>query len=330
MVLILSRAAEYSTNRVTEWIEALGGRWVRLNDSFLRSTAVPYSFLLDNDDEGLELYASGQSFDIREINVVWYRKWASGDDLSDLHDLTDNKEWATNLFNHVSRELTGTSQLLFDLLQRKKWLDDPETVKGIRKNRVLTVARRLGLRVPNTLITNRKDRVVDFIEANERIICKPISEVTFFNNDQYEFLSYTQEITREALDSMQEWFYPSQFQQLIEKKFEIRTFYLDGRCYSMAIFSQAGQQSKIDFRDFNAQKPHRMVPYQLPEHIEASIRLLMDELNLATGSLDFIVTPDDHFYFLEVNPVGQFGMTSYPCNYRLEKKIAQYLIHHDQ
>ena len=33
---------------------------------------------------------------------------------------------------------------------------------------------------------------------------------------------------------------------------------------------------------------------------------------------------NDDFIFLEVNPVGQFGMTSSPCNYSLEKKIAQH------
>jgi len=32
------------------------------------------------------------------------------------------------------------------------------------------------------------------------------------------------------------------------------------------------------------------------------------------------------FIFLEINPVGQFGMTSIPCNYFLEKKIAEHLI----
>jgi hypothetical protein len=30
--------------------------------------------------------------------------------------------------------------------------------------------------------------------------------------------------------------------------------------------------------------------------------------------------------FLEINPVGQFGMVSHPCNYYLEKRIAQNLI----
>jgi hypothetical protein len=37
-------------------------------------------------------------------------------------------------------------------------------------------------------------------------------------------------------------------------------------------------------------------------------------------------TPDGREVFLEVNPVGQFGMVSAPCNYHLEKKVAELLI----
>ena len=54
---------------------------------------------------------------------------------------------------------------------------------------------------------------------------------------------------------------------------------------------------------------------------------LMKDLELNTGSIDFIKTKQGRFVFLEVNPVGQYGMTSYPCNYHLDKKIAEYLIH---
>lgn len=48
-------------------------------------------------------------------------------------------------------------------------------------------------------------------------------------------------------------------------------------------------------------------------------------ISLETGSIDLILTKDGLFIFLEVNPVGQFGMTSYPCNYYLEKLIAMEL-----
>jgi D-alanine-D-alanine ligase-like ATP-grasp enzyme len=52
----------------------------------------------------------------------------------------------------------------------------------------------------------------------------------------------------------------------------------------------------------------------------------MKDLSLKTGSVDFILDQNDKYYFLEVNPIGQFGMVSYPCNYNLEKKVAYFLI----
>jgi hypothetical protein len=35
-----------------------------------------------------------------------------------------------------------------------------------------------------------------------------------------------------------------------------------------------------------------------------------------------ILTKDGRFVFLEANPIGQFGMTSKPCNFFLEREIA--------
>ena len=52
----------------------------------------------------------------------------------------------------------------------------------------------------------------------------------------------------------------------------------------------------------------------------------MKNLKLDTGSIDMIVTLDGEYVFLEINPIGQFGMVSYHCNYHLEKRIAEYII----
>ena len=52
----------------------------------------------------------------------------------------------------------------------------------------------------------------------------------------------------------------------------------------------------------------------------------MQNIGLETGSIDMVFTKDGHFVFLEVNPIGQFGMTSKPCNYFLERELALSLI----
>ena len=94
----------------------------------------------------------------------------------------------------------------------------------------------------------------------------------------------------------------------------------------MAIFSQNDKQTKVDFRNYNDNKPNRYVPYVLPKNIELKITQLMQKLDLNTGSVDLIKNHDGNYVFLEINPVGQFGMVSEPCNYYLEKIIAEYLI----
>lgn len=55
--------------------------------------------------------------------------------------------------------------------------------------------------------------------------------------------------------------------------------------------------------------------------------MLMTKLNLNTGSIDILKSSNDgKYYFLEVNPSAQFGMTAFPCNYPLHKIVAHSLI----
>jgi D-alanine-D-alanine ligase-like ATP-grasp enzyme len=90
----------------------------------------------------------------------------------------------------------------------------------------------------------------------------------------------------------------------------------------MAIFSQNDEQTKIDFRKYNHLKPNRNVPFMLPPEIEKKLIQLSKKIGVNCGSIDMIVTSNNDFVFLEINPIGQFGMVSTPCNYVLNEKIA--------
>lgn len=94
----------------------------------------------------------------------------------------------------------------------------------------------------------------------------------------------------------------------------------------MAIFSQNNPKTEIDFRHYDHTVPNRTVPFKLSDNIENSLRCLMKSINNNSASIDFLYGKDKNIYFLEVNPIGQFGMTSYPCNYYLEREIAYQLI----
>ena len=90
----------------------------------------------------------------------------------------------------------------------------------------------------------------------------------------------------------------------------------------MAIFSQLDDKTKLDYRNYNREKPNRNVPFKLPDKIKNQILDFINITRLNTGSIDLIYSKENDFVFLEVNPVGQFGWVSKYCNYYLEKKVA--------
>jgi glutathione synthase/RimK-type ligase-like ATP-grasp enzyme len=64
---------------------------------------------------------------------------------------------------------------------------------------------------------------------------------------------------------------------------------------------------------------------KLPLEEEKKIRRFMRRVRMNCGSLDLILGRDSQYYFLEVNPVGQFGQISRPAGYNIEKRIAEKL-----
>ena len=98
----------------------------------------------------------------------------------------------------------------------------------------------------------------------------------------------------------------------------------------MAIFSSKNIKTQVDFRQYDDKLPNRNVPYKLKNTEISRIKKFMKMAKLETGSLDIICSTDNSMYFLEVNPLGQFGMVSGPCNYYIEKEIAERLIKKDE
>ena len=331
MILILSQGTdEDTTELVMDWLEYFGVAHVRLNGSDIDSDhAISLTFEADHmtfltEDETLSLAP-------QDVRAVWFRRWQQHwqhemtDSFFALESLDQDKPLHLRVVNQLNREFQKLSGILFDLMSSANWLSHPSQAVP-NKLRVLQEATRAGLETPATIVTSYKQPVQRFAEQHGSLITKAIGEAGVFPVNGQNVVAYTAELMRDDIESMPDRFFPSLFQEQIHKEYEIRVFYLEGKCYSMAILSQRDQQTKVDFRQYNHSKPNRSVPYRLPLDVLEGITHLMSRLELETGSLDLIRTPDGRHVFLEVNPVGQFGMVSYPCNYGLERKVAECLI----
>jgi len=197
---------------------------------------------------------------------------------------------------------------------------------SVNKLHVMDVAKMAGLSVPETyVVTSREDIHALLEKVDSGIITKALSDGVYTFTKERGYYSYTEKLTVENIHTLPDYFFPSLLQMQINKKFELRVFYLKGTFYAMAIFSQRDKTTAVDFRKYNTEKPNRQVPFQLPAAVTDKLQKVMDQLSLDTGSIDLIVDEFNEYIFLEVNPIGQFSMTSVPCNYYLERKIAQLL-----
>lgn len=151
------------------------------------------------------------------------------------------------------------------------------------------------------------------------IITKPIQEATSFFINKSSMTTFTRKISEDEIRALSKYFMNMQVQNKINKDFEVRTFYLDGKLFRMAMFTQRDRKTQVDFRNYNFDNPARRIPYQLPLEVEQKLTKFMELMQINCGSFDLIKTNDNEHVFLEVNPVGQFGITSLPCNYNLDK-----------
>jgi ATP-GRASP peptide maturase of grasp-with-spasm system len=190
---------------------------------------------------------------------------------------------------------------------------------------VLLKARDFGIDIPDTYILSKKEKLLNFLER-QPLITKPCHEVNTPFYHHIPFQNYTSSITNTLINNLEPEFFPTLVQESIDKLFEIRSFYLKGNFYSMAIFSQFSAKTQLDFRNYDFKKPNRTVPFKIPFKLEKKLKKLFTTLDINSGSFDMIFTKDKKYKFLEINPVGQFGMTSLPCNYYLEEIIMQKLI----
>ncbi len=70
---------------------------------------------------------------------------------------------------------------------------------------------------------------------------------------------------------------------------------------------------------------HRYLVTTVPDEVRAGVRGLLDRLGLVFGALDFSVTAEGEWFFLELNPNGQWGWIEAATGLPIASAIADVL-----
>lgn len=255
---------------------------------------------------------SGQRVPLDEVGAVWYRRVRP---MSIDAALTD--ETARIFSWSESNEAILGVWYAMDCF----WMNPPTADEmALRKVYQLRVARKVGLSIPETLVTNRPDEAKAFVERHGvgNVIRKAFRNIP--QAPRETALVGDRELAQ--IDGVR--FAPVIFQKYVPADLDLRVTVIDGEVFAASIRSEIDH--RVDYRGGLATADVR--PYSMPADVEQRLRTLMDAMKLKFGAIDFRVTPDGEHVFLEVNPAGEFLFISQRTGQPIPAAIAAALERH--
>jgi glutathione synthase/RimK-type ligase-like ATP-grasp enzyme len=120
---------------------------------------------------------------------------------------------------------------------------------------------------------------------------------------------------------------PSSFRKKFAKGSKLRVTVVGEKVFPAAIRSQESRSLRHDWRHYPHFGGSRYYSvYSLPAKIEKLCVRLVEALGICFGAIDLIVTPDDDYVFLEVNPNGQWAWIEDFTGLPISDAIAELLI----
>ncbi|WP_157465795.1 MvdC/MvdD family ATP grasp protein [Colwellia sp. TT2012] len=315
-VLFLTHSKDsYVPQLIEKCLAKKGLKMVRMNtDSYPLN--IKLTAFQSNEVVSGELTVDGVTYQLDEFCAVYFRKNMQANLTSEL---------SGDLLKQATKEASAAKNAILYALESVFWIDYPFDIQRAENKQLqLLLAKQVGLIIPNSLLSNDPTKVEKFYHQEQgHIISKMLTPLKNFMQSASSFV-YTSKVKEEHLSQLESLkLCPMQFQQEIEKAYELRVIYVDGHFFTGKISTTAITDSnKPDWRRANS-NDFFWQEYCLPTEVSDKITHLMNRLSLKFGALDLIKSINNEYVFLEVNPCGEWGMLQQSLDLPIAEQIAE-------
>jgi hypothetical protein len=313
-ILIVGEESDPHIERVSNILTRLGANinFFNINNPSNYTVNIEYS----NSSNNMEAFVNDLKFRFSEIDVVWWRIKPSI-----LYPKNSKEDYIWSEFAY--REWISVIDSFYFFMPNALWINPRNSNFNINEKVIqLFLAKQLGFNIPPTLISNDPFKISNFIEGNKKSIYKVLTWFLEYPNKLIFTSPVDSKKVIDSADSIK--VCPGIFQREIEKSFEIRVTTVGRKIFSVKIDSQTLEETKLDWRRNQFEVPYSI--YNLPNKMNELINKMNIKLGLHFAAYDFIVTPNDEFYFLEINPGGQWLWIEDKTNLQISKALAEYMI----
>lgn len=305
--LVISSSIDYSTDLICCELEKRGLDYLRLN----RDQFSEFDLLYSLSDGNLHIAIEKEEYiiDSKDLISIYFRApvfLRSSNKTYSLDEQLYKSQWSSFIRNLC-------------VFESANWVNHPVTTyKAENKVLQLKIAKNCGFIIPKTFVGNTLPS-----ELNEEklYIVKSIDTALFYDNGQ-EMFTYSTKITgKELLDSELK-AAPVIIQECLSNKIDIRVTIIGDKIFPVSVTNN-GLSIDGDWRR-TPKELLQYTPIQLPGTVVESIQKAMKTLGLKFGGMDLALV-DDKYYFIEVNPTGEWGWLVSTAKLPIDKAIVDYL-----
>jgi hypothetical protein len=291
VLLIVTNRADLTADWVIVELRRREARYLRLNtEDYPRRCRIAW-----RPGEAATLKFSDRDISMAEVTCVWYRRPVApqlAPGLPPEHAAWVQRE-AREALDAVWRTHDG------------RWVSRPEAIAGAdSKPLQLRDALALGFNVPDTEITNDRQRLLDLWNRSRHgVVCKPLRHGRVGRDGTAQLL-FTSRLQQHQLDDLGD--EPHLFQALVPKVADVRATVIGTAVFAARIDSQQHPEGEVDWR----RAPPGQLPYaahELPAEIADGCVRLVQQYGLMFGAIDLALRPDGGYTFFELNPNGQWA-----------------------
>ncbi|GAB7190035.1 hypothetical protein NUM3379_07410 [Kineococcus sp. NUM-3379] len=264
------------------------------------------------------LRGDGWSLDLGTVTTVWHRRPGR----PSSPGVADAGQRAYAEFV-AQRVLEGA----YDLMTGARWMPAPPQHARRVDNKLLHLrtAADLGLRIPETLVGNDPEALVELWGEFPGGCITKNPEVHPFEVEGEARHSYTTRVHRRHLAGRHRLRHaPVIAQPNLVKAYEVRATVVGERVLGARIDSQGSRLTAQDWRHYDDHGV-RYEPLELPADVAARVVALVRALGLTFATVDLVADGAGGFTFLDLNVNGQWAFVEMLCGLPIGDAIADWL-----
>lgn len=204
------------------------------------------------------------------------------------------------------------------------WINHPvATYKAEHKGVQLQTAHRVGFDIPRTVVTNHARGIRQVAQKDKRVAIKGLETVLVWQ-DSLETFGYTSLVNSSLAEQAHLASAPLIAQQALEEKLDLRVTVVGDQIFCASITAN-GRPVDGDWRLKKSDAEFR--PFDLPHDISAKCLNYTETLNLSFGAID-LALHNGKFYFLEINPTGEWGWLVDDAQLAIDVALADALLNY--